>query len=352
MAATDRNTSCASLMNTNLGTLRSMDISDFAAMGNADSESESVSTTLSQKTKNAISKALSPSTWRSYVTAFEAYAVWCNCHGISPIPTTPAAISNFLSEQADSGRRHATLRISVCAIAYIHRLLEIASPTDSQLVRSTLRGIGREDSHSVRQADPLTLEILSAIRKVACEPRKGRYGRMESPKFALHRGRVDIALSSILFHAGLRRSETVELRWKDIERQKDGSGLIVINRSKMRQPVDVQVVAIPNCTMADLDAIRPRHFSGQESVFGFRSHQLDNRLKSAVRQAGTKGNFSAHSGRVGMAIYLKERSAPDHIIRQQGRWKDNRMVDRYTKKSKSLASSELFRPGLPRFIGS
>ena len=36
-----------------------------------------------------------------------------------------------------------------------------------------------------------------------------------------------------------------------------------------------------------------------------------------------------------MAKYLKEQRAPDHIIRLQGRWKDNRMVDRYTKKAKA-----------------
>ena len=331
MNVTDRNT----LFDISFETLRGKDVAELVVMGNVDPEFISVSNTLSQRTKRAIRNSLSGETWRSYVTAFQAYTDWCKLHGISPVPTTSAAICNFLSEQAHSGKRHPTLRIAVCAIAYIHRLLEIKSPTESQMVRSTLRGIARENARSERQADPFTPEIIIAIRNAACEPRKGPFGRMETSEFALHRGRVDIALCSTLFRAGLRRSEAAELRWKHIERQKDGSGLIVIYQSKKRLPDDEQVVAIPHYTMADLNAIRPRYSNGHERVFGLTAGQLYNRVKAAVRQAGIKGSFSTHSGRVGMAKYLKERHAPDHIIRQQGRWRDNRMIDRYAKRAKA-----------------
>ena len=333
MAGTHGNRTIRALLeNANFEALRSLDILDLAGMSNADSESFSVLTTLSPE---AIINALSDSTWRSYVTAIEKYAEWCNCHGISPFPTTSVAICNYLTELSVSGKRHSTLQVAVCAIAYIHRLQEIPSPTHSQLVRSTLRGIRREGGRPERQAEPMTPEILDVIRRVACTPRRGLFGHIESPTLALYRGLVDIALFETLFYAGLRRSEAAELRWSDLERKKDSSGLVSIYRSKKREPDNVQVVAIPKRTMDDLDSIRSEHAHGNERVFGISPGQIDNRIKSAIMQAGLKGAFSSHSGRVGMAKYLKEQRAPDHIIRLQGRWKDNRMVDRYTKKAKA-----------------
>ena len=346
MAGTHGNRTIRALLeNANFEALRSLDILDLAGINSSDSKSLSVSTTLSEEAKKAITNALSPRTWRAYVSAIEKYVMWCNRHSICPFPTTPVAVCNYLSSLATSGKRHGTLRVVVCAIAYIHRLQEIPSPTNSQLVRSALRGIRREDGRPVRQAEPMTPEIMEAIRAVACEPRKGPFGHIESRSFALYRGLVDIALISTLFYAGLRRSEVADLRWNDVERQTDSSGLIFIHRSKKRYPDDVQVVAIPEGAVSDLDAIRPRYSAGHKRVFGLSPGQLDNRIKSAVKQAGIDGSFSAHSGRVGMAKYLKEKRAPDHIIRRQGRWKDNRMVDRYTRRARASVVLSYFDSG-------
>ena len=336
MANTHRNSNALQilLLSGNFEALRDFDISEFAATTDAVTESATASTTLSQEAMNAIGSALSPRTWDSYVTAIEKYSDWCNYYGIPPFPASPVVLSNYLASLAASGKRSGTLTVASCAISYVHRLQELPSPTHSQLVRSTLRGIRRGDGRTQRQAEPLTPDILDAIRKSACTPRRTCYGRMETPEFARHRGNVDLALCSTLFYAGLRRSEAAELTWDDIKRQKDGSGLIYIYQSKRRLPDDVQVVAIPACAMADLNAIRAST-SSDGKVFGLSPGQIDNRIKSALAQADVPGRFSSHSGRVGMALYLKYKNAPDHIIRQQGRWKDYRMLDRYTRRAKA-----------------
>ncbi len=306
-----------------------------AQMGDLSTDTPSVATSLSPLAIKSIHNSLAPGTWKSYITLFMQFNIWCIVNGISSLPTTPDTVSNYLSELAHLGKKHVTLQGIASAIAYFHRCLEIQSPTDSQKVRSTLRGIGRMDDSPTRQADPLTPEIIMAIRRVAREPRIGQFGVMESPESALHRGLIDIALCSTLLFAGLRRMEAISLTWADVEPQEDGSGLIIIRRSKTTQFGEQQIVAIPDFVLADIEAIRPSHTDSQERVFRLGAQQTNSRIKRAVAAAGITGTFSSHSGRVGMAIYLQKRGAPDHIIRRQGRWKDGRMIDRYTKRARA-----------------
>ena len=306
-----------------------------AQMGDLSTNTPSVANSLSPLAIKSIHNSLAPGTWKSYITLFMQFNIWCIVNGISSLPTTPDTVSNYLSELAHLGKKHVTLQGIASAIAYFHRCLEIQSPTDSQKVRSTLRGIGRMDDSPTRQADPLTPEIIMAIRRVAREPRIGQFGVMESPESALHRGLIDIALCSTLLFAGLRRMEAISLTWADVEPQEDGSGLIIIRRSKTTQFGEQQIVAIPDFVLADIEAIRPSHTDSQERVFRLGAQQTNSRIKRAVAAAGITGTFSSHSGRVGMAIYLQKRGAPDHIIRRQGRWKDGRMIDRYTKRARA-----------------
>ena len=77
--------------------------------------------------------------------------------------------------------------------------------------------------------DQLTLTLhktKDTKKKVTAKlPRKhqGRARRGESARDAERRGRVDVALLSVLRDGLLRRSEAAELRWGDLELQEDGS---------------------------------------------------------------------------------------------------------------------------------
>ena len=55
---------------------------------------------------------------------------------------------------------------------------------------------------------------------------------METEETALKRGRLDIALASVLSDAGLRVSEAVQLRWRDVLDTKTEAGLVYVERSK------------------------------------------------------------------------------------------------------------------------
>ena len=86
--------------------------------------------------------------------------------------------------------------------------------------------------------DQLTLTLhktKDTKNKVTAKlPRKhqGRARRGESARDAERRGRVDVALLSVLRDGLLRRSEAAELRWGDLELQEDGSARLHVRRSK------------------------------------------------------------------------------------------------------------------------
>ena len=88
-----------------------------------------------------------------------------------------------------------------------------------------------------RQAKPLTAEDLAAVKATANGRRSlGREGRpQESAERASWRGRVDVALLSVLRDGLLRRSEAAALTWSDVELRDNGGGLLQLSRSKTDQ---------------------------------------------------------------------------------------------------------------------
>ena len=94
------------------------------------------------------------------------------------------------------------------------------------------------------------------------------------------------------------------------------------------------MVAVPPAAMWALDAIWPVGVGGGQRVFGLSESQTARWVKALAKAAGLPdwGNFSGHSGRVGMALRMAQNGAPTHEIERQGRWKQGGgMVGRYTR---------------------
>ena len=120
-------------------------------------------------------------------------------------------------------------------------------------------GIARTKGRAQRQANPLTAEALAAVRATATGRRflGGAGKRQESQAKAERRGRMDLALLSVLRDGLLRRSEAAELRWKDVEFRDDGAALLRIPQSKTDQEAKGTGLYI-GCAAADaLQAITP-----------------------------------------------------------------------------------------------
>ena len=115
--------------------------------------------------------------------------------------------------------------------------------------------------------DQLTLTLhktKDTKNKVTAKlPRKhqGRARRGESARDAERRGRVDVALLSVLRDGLLRRSEAAELRWGDLELQEDGSARLHVRRSKTDPEAEGVVLYIGQEVPQALQAIMPEDTS-------------------------------------------------------------------------------------------
>ena len=138
-----------------------------------------------------------------------------------------------------------TLRLAVSAIVDAHSRVNLDSPVTAG-VSETLRGLTRRVGAAQKQAKPLDADALVAIRATALNPRRLRGGSLESEETAFMRGRLDIALASVMSDAGLRISEAAALKWRDVT---DAEGLVYIERSKTDQTGEGTYVVVTPDTL-------------------------------------------------------------------------------------------------------
>ena len=270
-------------------------------------------------------------TLRTYRIQWQGFCGWAAEHREPAIPARPSAVAAYLAERLERhGRKPATLRVAASAIAFVHRIAGVDDPCVSPEVRSTLRSAARKAGRAQRQAKGLTEESLIQIQATAREPRRGRGGRPETPQAARVRGAVDIALISTMRDAMLRVSEAAALRWRDLEQASDGSGRLLIQRSKTDTEAQGAVAFVSPETMLAVDLIRPRG-RGDDPMFGLRPNQIARRINQAARAAGLGGGFSGHSPRVGMAQDLARAGIELPSLMTAGRWRSPAMPAHYTR---------------------
>ena len=270
-------------------------------------------------------------TMRSYRSQWRNFHSWAMARGVVALPADPAHVAAYLAERIeDLGHKPATLRAAAAAIAFVHKAAGWENPCARPEVKSTLRGATRKAGRAQKQAKGLTAEGLAVIRSTACDPRPGRGGRFESAQTAESRGRLDVAVISLMRDALLRVSEAAALTWKDIEAQTDGTGRLVIRRSKTDPEGSGAVGFVSAPTMEALGPIRNGALT-DDSVFGLRPNQISKRIKKAAHAAGLGEGFSGHSPRVGMAQDLVRAGIELPRLMTAGRWRTPAMPAHYTR---------------------
>ena len=187
-----------------------------------------------QRVADALENAQSENTRKNYDSQLGKFRTWCEKEDFSYLPAQPEVLAAYAAELAGNGKSLSTIRLAVAAIVDAHRRVGLESPQTAG-VTETLRGLSRQLGVSQKQARPLDADALAAIRATALNPRGSRGGSFETEETALRRGRLDIALASVMSDAGLRVSEAAALRWRDVLDAEDGAGLVYIERSKTDQ---------------------------------------------------------------------------------------------------------------------
>ena len=300
----------------------------IAAPNDADQEIKSVpAIDVSGPVRDLIANSIADNTRRAYKSDVEHFLAWGGA-----FPASPSTIASYLAAHASTFKA-ATLVRRVAAIAKAHAAKGLPSPTSTQVVKATMRGIKRTYGTSQRQSKPLLREDLFLILdKMKQRPKDVR----------------DRALILLGFAGGFRRSELVGLDYADIKNVREGL-IVTLRRSKTDQELAGRKIGIPHgrtrhCPVAALEAwlalspitigplfrhidrhgrIHPERLSG-EAV----SLVVKERLPAAgIDPAG----FSGHSLRAGFATSAAQAGVSSWKIRQQTGHSSDAMLSRYIR---------------------
>jgi site-specific recombinase XerD len=240
------------------------------------------------------------STRRAYGTDFRLFKAWCEAKGVFPLPASPETVAAFLAAETGEGTKPSTLARRVAAIRYAHKLAHLDTPTDSEAVKATLRGIRRTVGAAKVRKAPAVAATVRAMVALAPEGLKGVRDR---------------ALLLLGFAGAFRRSELVALDVADIAETETGL-LVTIRRSKTDQDGEGITIAIARGDVACpagalrgwLDAagieagpiFRPINKAGRLSGERLTDRSVANIVKAYAERAGLDASlFSGHSLRSG-----------------------------------------------------
>lgn len=346
----------------------------------------------------------SANTLRAYRTDWIAWSAWCAGEGRQALPADALDVAVYLAAAADARRESgewafspATLERKSAAIAAVHAANGLPSPTRSDVVRLTLRGIRRTRRTRPNRKRPVLLHTLDQLLAGLPEP-----GWPTEPA-----RRRDALVLLIGFAGALRRSEVAGLRISDVRVGVDhttGEPILLVQLpSTKTDPTGVaeQRVALPRgrhphtcpvCACADwlrlLEihtgtgssgvrawlAEHPAPAPGIHRCHGFTGTPLadgDQPLFPAVTRHGGIGDrpmsgravaelvkryaaragldpalFSGHSLRAGFATQAALGGASDREIMRQGRWSNPRTVHGYIRTANPLEDNAVTKLGL------
>ena len=279
-----------------------------------------------------LTASLASNTLLAYRSDLKHFSAW---GGV--IPTTPEQIANYVAYYA-SRLAESTLSRRLVAIAHAHTVQGLASPTNTALVRATLKGVRRARVQTIRQVAALQKQQL--IQMV-----KGLTGMA---------GLRDTALLMIGFSGAMRRSELVALDIEDIRLSEDGAR-IRLRRSKTDQEGRGRVIAIPRmrgryCPCRVLEVwlksakittgalFRQVNRFGQVLPLRLSAQSVALIIKQRAEGAGLDSTrYSGHSLRAGFATNAARQGASTSSIREQTGHKSDAMLNRY------IRNAELFR---------
>jgi integrase len=257
------------------------------------------------------------------------FSAWCADNDRQHLPAFPETVADFVNAMAQA-KAPASVRRYVSSIATFHRAARLESPCAAAIVKLALKRMHREKGRSQAQAGPLGRQLVEMMLDAAgCSV-------------------IDLrnkALLAVAYDTLCRRSELVALQIADLDLQADGSGSVIIPKSKTDQEGAGMVRYLAADTVRHLSAWLAR--SGAETGPLFRSVGKGGRVgqsleasaiartfKAMARGAGMAadkaGKISGHSSRVGAAQDMVQFGIELPAIMQAGGWKTPEMVSRYT----------------------
>jgi integrase len=276
--------------------------------------------------------AFAANTVRAWKADWEIFSTFCRTYRLEALPASPKTVRDFVLECVANQKKPATVRRYVSTIGRPHRAANVPDPTATEAVKLSLKEMGRGVSARQRQARGLVWAEIAEF--LAFEARGLRDVR-------------DRALVAVAYDTMCRRDELVNLRIEDISGSGDGSGSVLIRRSKTDTAGEGATAYLSPLTMrlvaAWLEASQLKSGPIFARVIGSNGigEALSAQIVTAVfRKVGQWiglpreewERISGHSARVGAAQDLLALNIDMASVMQAGRWRDTRMPMRYGEK--------------------
>jgi integrase len=343
----------------------------------------------------------SANTVRAYRSDWRGWLAWCGAQGRTALPADPLDLAVYLATTADLRKPDdigwllspATLERKAAAIAAVHAAAGLPSPTRSDVVRLTLRGIRRARGARPKRKRPVLLHTLGEM--LAQRPEDGWPGGITR--------RRDTLLLLVGFAGALRRTELAGIGIDDVRVDTDprsGEPVLIVELATTKTDqtgVAGQQVVLPRgqrpdtcpvCAFADWTALLEADTAGtlrswlaeqaEQSIHrchdfpgtpladdtrrplfpsvnrhgGIGTTAITGRavgdlVKRYAERAGLDPSaFGGHSLRAGFATQAALGGASDREIMRQGRWSNAGTVHRYIRTANPLDDNAVTKLGL------
>jgi len=273
--------------------------------------------------------AYSKNTVRAQKADGAIFQGFCESQGLAFFPAEPRTIRAFVEHCVEIGKKPATIRRYVATISRAHIAAGLSSPAASEAVRLSLKEMGQKTSGRQDQALALGWKEIKEFIDSA-----GEGLRADREK----------TLLCVAYDTMARRSELVGFDVEDVEFMPNGSGRMLIRRSKTDQVGEGSVAYLSRTTVkwlqqwlghaAIAEGALFRRLNGRRHI-GDRLHEdsvsdIFKRVAVWIGMAAKQvRRVSGHSVRVGATQDLLALNIDLASVMQAGRWKSTRMPMRY-----------------------
>src|SRR5580658_9896199 len=164
--------------------------------------------------------AYPPNTVRAWRADWRSFIQFCLARNESPLPASPHTVRAYVQHCVGAMKKPATIRRYLATIARAHFAAELLSPCASEPVRLALKEMSRAQPARQRQARPLGWAEIKKFLETA-----GKGIRADRER----------ALLCVAYDTMARRSELIALDVEDLTFAPDGTGTVLIRRSKTDQ---------------------------------------------------------------------------------------------------------------------
>lgn len=264
--------------------------------------------------------------WRADWNSFDDY---CRKKQQASLPAMPETVKGFIDHCVGVQKKAATIRRYVATITRAHKAAGCANPCSEEIVKLALRAAQRSITTRQKQARGLNWDAIQT------------YLTIEPTELRDHRDR---AMVLVAYDGLLRREEVVAVQVEDLQFNTDGSGTLLIRKSKTDQegegalqylaPDTVRLLRnwIGLAGITEKEVFRRvigKHKVGEPLTPASVVHVFQRVGKWLGLPTVAWRGLTGHSARVGVTQDLVAQGMGDLQICHAGRWKDSRMPQRY-----------------------